>query len=121
MVCSAPDQDIDRVPQCAAFLALGRRQPIHRFVVQQPVQLGIGPQMRQLLGNQNAICVRTAVQHAGPEGDFGPEPLAGPLAPPRPLRFAEPGAVAAATAANQRGGAGGPIAVVGVEVPGQSR
>ncbi len=32
-----PDQDIDRVPQCAAFLTLGRRQPVQRFVVQQPV------------------------------------------------------------------------------------
>ena len=64
--------------------------------------------------------MRTAVQHPGPEGDLGPKPLAGPLAPPRPLRFAELGAVAAA-AAGQRGGAGGPIAVLGAEVPGQLR
>ena len=58
-----------------------------------PARSGIGPQMRQLLGNQEAIRVRTVVQHAGPEGDLGPKPLAGPLAPPRPLRFAEPGPV----------------------------
>ncbi len=34
---SAPDQNIDRVPQCAAILALGLRQPIQRFAVHQPV------------------------------------------------------------------------------------
>ena len=75
-------------PQCAAFLALGRRQPIQRFVVQQPVELGIGPQMRQLLGNQQAICVRTVVQHAGPEGDLGHEATPGPAGAtaPAPLR-----------------------------------
>jgi hypothetical protein len=50
----APDQDIDLAPQRAAFLAFGRRQLIHRFLVQQPGQVGIGPQMRQLLGNHSA-------------------------------------------------------------------
>ena len=95
MVLSPPDLDIDCVPQRKAFLAIGWRQPIQRFLVQQPVQLGIGPQMRQLLGNQETIRVRTSVEHASPEGDLGPKPFACLLAPPRPLRFAEPGRVGA--------------------------
>ncbi len=77
--------------------------------------------MRQLLGNQKAIYARTAVQDASPEGGLGPKPFASPLAPPRPLGFAEPGSVDATTAAGQRCGASCPIAVIGVEVAGQSR
>jgi hypothetical protein len=90
-------------------------------MVEQTVQVRIGPQMRQLLGNQGSICLRTAVQHARPEGDLGPKPLAGALAPQRPFRFTEPGCIGSATAAGQRCGASCPIAVLGMEVPGQSR
>ena len=40
---SALDQDIDRVRAGAVFLALGRRQPIHRFVVPQSRPVGDRP------------------------------------------------------------------------------
>src|SRR5690349_797219 len=72
----APDQVVDLVPQRAAFPAFGRGQLLARSLVQQPGQVGVAPEVRQLVAGQDAIRMRAVVQRPGPEGDLGPEPFA---------------------------------------------
>ena len=60
----------------AAFLAFGRGLLIQRLAVQQAGKIGVGPQVRQAVADQDTISVRTAVQRLRPESDLRPKPLA---------------------------------------------
>ena len=90
-------------------------------MVEQHGQVGVGPEVGQPPPDEETVGLRPAFQGPGPPGQIGPEPLARLPAPAGPIRLAERGPALAATAAGQRGGARGGVAVgaAGVVRPGR--